>query len=249
MSTIFDTWIEEISKKPFYSGRGGVHCKALALALEKELLERSPALRTDRNSGLVRSWTRRTLAATRGRHDLLCGPADVAGEPAPGGLRICIDVKTVVTAHRNGPTRAQELRDAAKRIAGDSPESLHVAVVLVGTEARYLNVADQVAALYRKMGKERFFDESIVPRLSTGDESLWTDCAWGISPNKPNDAATTAALFLGLTEFDALFVAPVHIDNVTPPKVDRAHPAFGRFDEQYEVAMASVVGEYMKRWG
>jgi len=78
-------------------------------------------------------------------------------------------------------------------VQGARPEALLIATVLIGLADRTLNIPDQVHKFYRD--REEEFERDILPRLSSGDESLFSEFSWAVSHNRPLDAQKTLELF------------------------------------------------------
>ena len=121
------------------------------------------------------------------------------GEPTPEGspdldrLRICVENKSVVTAHRNRDARFDDLNEALQVLHRVKSEAVFVATVIVGVAERVLNVPDKVTPLYKNSMGE--FQKNVLPRLSSGDATLWDEFDWAVSKNRPDDAKATVAKF------------------------------------------------------
>ncbi len=184
------------------------------------------------------------------------------GEPGPEGgpdiqkVRIALENKSVITAHRNRTNRFDDLRKVLAAVHSARPEVLLIATVLVGLADRVLNVPDQVHKHYK--GKESDFEHDVLPRLSSGDQSLWADFDWAVSKNTSKDPERTKALFETLPTrkpghthvegYDYVLLVPVRIDNVNPPELPRSNPLGIDVDAEYERMLLQICSAYTARW-
>ena len=65
--------------------------------------------------------------------DLLIGEPDAAGNPDLKKVRICIENKSVITAHRNRDARFDDLYEVLQDLHGIKSEIIMGATVMVGT--------------------------------------------------------------------------------------------------------------------
>lgn len=114
----------------------------------------------------------------RGRRiDLFVGePAADGSSPDLEKVRVVIENKSVITAHRNRTNRFDDLKKALESIHGVKKEAIIVATIMVGLADRVLNIPDQVKKRYKD--QVRRFENRILPRLSSGDQSLWKEFNW-----------------------------------------------------------------------
>jgi hypothetical protein len=185
------------------------------------------------------------------------------GEPAADGLspdlakvRVVIENKSVITAHRNRTNRFDDLKKALESIHGVKKEAIIVATILVGLADRVLNIPDQVKKRY--IDRARQFEKKIVPRLSSGDQSLWNEFKWAISRNRPDDPRITVAHFQKLPRrnpaytheagYDYVLIVPVNIDNVNPPELPRPNALNIDIDKEYQAMLEVICKAYTARW-
>jgi hypothetical protein len=171
-------------------------------------------------------------------------------------VRIAIENKSVITAHRNRTNRFDDLRKVLAAIHSARPEALLVATVLVGLCRQVLNIPDQVRKVYRNRPEE--FERYVLPRLSGGDASLWRDFDWAISNNTQADPARTVALMRTLPTrpaghthvegYDDVLLVPVEIDNVNPPSLPRPNPLGIDVDADYGRMLDRMCSAYTARW-
>ncbi|MGH7797490.1 MAG: hypothetical protein ACREQ2_21740 [Candidatus Binatia bacterium] len=136
----------------------------------------------------------------RGRKiDLFVGePGADGSSPDLEKVRVVIENKSVITAHRNRTNRFDDLKKALESVHGVKKEAIIVATILVGLADRVLNIPDQVKKRYKD--QMRRFENRILPRLSSGDQSLWKEFNWAISMNRPDDPKTTLEYFKKLPQ-------------------------------------------------
>ncbi|MGH7713639.1 MAG: hypothetical protein ACREOG_20305, partial [Gemmatimonadaceae bacterium] len=137
------------------------------------------------------------------------------------------------------------------------PQALLVATVLVGLAQRVLNVPDQVHKFFRE-DKEHEFLDRVLPRLSSGDATLWSEFSCAVSENSSLDAANTVALFRKLPTrkpghtheeaFDWVLLVPMMIDNVNPPSLPRPNALGIDVDQEYRRMLEQLCAAYTARW-
>ncbi|MGQ0648969.1 MAG: hypothetical protein ACT4P7_15535, partial [Gemmatimonadaceae bacterium] len=141
-------------------------------------------------------------------------------------------------------------------VQGARPEALLIATVLIGLSERVLNIPDQVHKFYRD--READFEASVLPRLSSGDESLFEEFPWAISQNRRGDPAKTLKLFrtlptrgsaqTHLVAYDSVLLVPVRIDNVHPAFLPRPNDLGVDVDSDYRDCIARTCNGYTARW-
>jgi len=102
------------------------------------------------------------------------------------------------------------------------------------------------------------FKKDILPRLSSGDNSLWREFSHAISQNHADDASKTLALFRNLKMrqpahthvhgYDYVLAVPVFVDNVGTPYVDRQNKLGIDVDAHYSGMLDSLCRAYKARW-
>ena len=188
--------------------------------------------------------------------DLFVGEPGSGGEFYVPGVRIALENKSVITAHRNRTNRFDDLSKVLSAIHSARPEALLVATVLVGLAQRVLNIPDQVHPFFRD--REDEFLAKVLPRLSSGDQSLWTEFSWAISRNTRTDPARTIALLQKLPTrkpghthvagYDFVLLVPVDIDNVNPPSLPRPNRCGIDVDAEYQRMLDQLCSAYTARW-
>ena len=257
MPTPFDEVIEKIKERGYHNQRLEDHSDIVGNRILSDLKNRCEALKKDFDENDVRCWPNVNAPGARGRKiDLLIGEPDANGEPDLGNIRICVENKSVITAHRNSYARFDDLNETLQVIHRVKSEAIIVATILVGIADRYLNVPDRIKPRYKH--KEEDFDSKVLPRLSHGDQTLWDEFDYAISENRANDAARTIEKFRTLPVrnpgqthqmgFDFLLFAPVFVDNVNEPYLARTNPFNINIDVDYSNMLTIMCRAYIARW-
>lgn len=258
MSTPFDEVIARIASTGYHNHRLEEHSDLVSAGIYADLLAHCPALRADVEDKVVREWLNvRAPGARERKIDLFIGEPQVElGKPNIKRLRICVENKSVITAHRNRDARFDDLNETMQVVHGMKQEAVIVATILVGVARDVLNIPDQVKKLYK--GKMPQFQKEVLPRLSSGDQSLWHQFAWAISRNKLNDPANTVAKFRMLPTrppghthvqgYDYVLIVPVHIDNVNPPRIAFDNDLGIDVESDYSEMIESICKAYTARW-
>src|SRR5208337_4030334 len=113
MTTPFDEVINEIKKRGFHNHRLEGHSDSVSLGIFNDLVKNCEPLRADLAAGKIAYWLNvRTPGARKRKIDLLIGEPTAKGSPDLDRLRICVENKSVVTAHRNRDARFDDLNEA-----------------------------------------------------------------------------------------------------------------------------------------
>ena len=255
MRTPFDDLVDDILQRGYHNQRREIHSDIVADGILRDLLAACDSMRADFESGMIRAWKNVPSPGDRKRKiDLLIA------EPEPGGgrpdltkTRLGIENKSVVTAHRNKTSRFDDLTKLLGAYQASRPETVLIVTAIVGTAQRFLNVPDRIKPFYKDT-----FEVDILPRLSTGDETLWEDFPFAVSENKPQDPMQTVEHFRtlptrppGMTHisgYDYLLLVPMYVDNVVPPYVDRTFGGAIDHDADYRNMIATTCKAYTARW-
>ena len=253
MSTPFDAVVEEIAKRGFHNHRLEDHSDVVGEGVFADLVANCQPLKDDVDSGQIAHWLNvRTPGARQRKIDLLVGEPTAKGTPDLAKLRICVENKSVVTAHRNRDARFDDLNEALQVLHRVKPDAVLVATVMVGVAERVLNVPDRIKPFHRN------FEKRILPRLSKGDVRLWREFREAISRNKPDHPRKTVEKFMQLRTrppghthvvgYDYLLLVPVYIDNVNPPYIPRPNNLGIDVDAEYKTMLSQICKAYRARW-
>jgi len=257
MNTPFDAAIAAIAAAGYHNHRLEQHSDIVSDGIVTDLMEHCEAFRRDVDSGTVQIWKNVSSPGDRERRvDLFVGEPDADGKPDIAKVRIAVENKSVITAHRNATNRFDDLSKVVGAVQGARPQALLIATVLVGLADRVLNVPDHVHKFFRD--REEEFERDVLPRLSSGDETLWDQFSWAISTNRPSDPAKTVNLFrtlptrgpaeTHLTAYDSVLIVPVHIDNVNRPTLPRPNQLGIDVDAEYQESIAKTCRAYTARY-
>jgi hypothetical protein len=258
VTTPFDAVIASIAAARYHNHRLETHSDIVSDGIVADLRAQCPTFRGDLKSGRVRIWKNVGSPGDRERRvDLLVGEPDVHGKPDVSKVRIAVENKSVITAHRNTTNRFDDLKKVVAAVQGAQPEAIVIATVLIGVAQRTLNIPDHVHKIYRD-DREEEFKRKILPRLSSGDESLFSEFSFAISKNRPTDAQKTLELFrtlptrgsaqTHLVAYDSVLLVPVRIDNVHPPELPRPNTLGIDVDADYRDFLVRTCNAYTARW-
>lgn len=257
MTTPFDEVVEEIKRRGYHNHRLDDHSDTVSLGILRDLTKRCRPLRADLASERIRHWVNvKTPGARQRKIDLLVGEAKPDGKPDLDKLRICVENKSVITAHRNRDARFDDLNESLQVLHRVKSEAVLVATVIVGVARRVLNVPDKVKPIYKNKPGE--FETNVMPRLSRGDARLWQEFDWAVSNNRLDDAEKTVKRFQQLQKrspghthvvgYDYLLLVPIHIDNVNPPYIPRPNVLGISVESEYKAMLSQICKAYSARW-
>jgi hypothetical protein len=253
MTTPFDEVIAQISRRGFHNHRLAEHSDAVSLGILGDLQAHCPPLAADLKGGRVRHWLNVPAPGARGRQiDLMIAEPNDDGSPNLENLRIGIENKSVITAHRNRDARFDDLNEALQVLHRVKPDAVLAATVIIGLAERVLNVPDRIKPFSKN------FEKRILPRLSKGDERLWSEFPRAISRNKKDDPIKTLSKFRqlrvrrpGVTHeigYDFVLLVPVFVDNVNPPSIPRPNALGIDVDREYQTMLDQMCKAYHARW-
>jgi hypothetical protein len=258
MNTPFEKVIARIQNRRYHNHRLEEHSDIVSAGIYHDLLTGCEPLRRDVMSQVVQCWYNvRAPGARERKIDLFIGqPISGTNKPDIHKLRICVENKSVITAHRNRDARFDDLNEALQVVHAAKSEAVVVATVLVGVAAKVLNIPDQVKKIYK--GRLAEFERTVLPRLSSGDQSLWEEFSWAVSDNKLSDPLETVRKFRmlptrrpGLTHvrgYDYVLIVPVDIDNVNPPRLAVPNDLQIDVQEEYWRMISTICKAYTARW-
>ena len=157
MSTPFDEVVEEIRARGFHNHRLQEHSGTVSRGILRDLSAMCEPFRRDFAGGRIHEWLDFPSPGGRARKlDLVVAePGSQAGVPDLARLRLCVENKSVVTAHRNRTNRYDDLSDVLGVLHHKKPDAILVATVLVGLADRVLNVSDRVRPFVTPAGLRR----------------------------------------------------------------------------------------------
>lgn len=257
MNTPFDRVVDEIKRSGFHNHRRPLHSDSVSLGILDDLSRTCRPFFDDLTAGVTKKWLNvRTPGARHRKIDLLVGCPAEKGKPDLSRLRLCIENKSVITAHRNATTRFDDLNETLHVLHKAQSEAILIATVIIGVARRFLNISDHVKKHFRK--KPRRFESHVLSRLSSGDESLWNEFDFAISENAAEDPLRTVSKFrqlptrpIGYTHivgYDYVLLVPVCIDNVNRPFVARENTLGIDVDAEYQNMLDRVCKAYDVRW-
>jgi len=256
MSTALDDVIEAIRTRGYHNHRLEDHSAAMSRGILRDLRAMCEQFERDFTEGRIREWLDFPSPAGRARKlDLVV--AELAGEtgkPDLTHLRLCVENKSVITAHRNRTNRYDDLSDLVGVLHRNKPDAILVATVLVGLAENVLNVPDRV----RPFLPPEEFNRQVLPRLSSGDTALWDEFPNAVSHNRPGDPERTVMKFrelptrlpgrTDLVAYDYVLLVPVVIDNVHPPRVAPDNALGIDVDVEYRTMLDRICKAYTARW-
>ena len=124
MSTPFDDAIAAIAKARYHNHRLEAHSDVVSDGIVGELRRVCEPFRRDLEAGVVRIWKNVASPGDRERRvDLFVGEPAQAGEPDITKVRIAVENKSVITAHRNSTNRFDDLKKVVAAVQGARPEA------------------------------------------------------------------------------------------------------------------------------
>lgn len=256
MRTPFDEVVDDIKARGFHNHRLEDHSGTVSRGILRDLRRMCEPFGADFTNGNVRAWLDSPSPGGRARKlDLVVAePGESPDEPDLGRLRLCVENKSVVTAHRNRTNRYDDLSDVLGVLHQMRPDAILVATVLVGVAERVLNVPDRVKPFMRSED----FLQRVLPRLSSGDGRLWDEFPHAVSRNRHDDPERTVTKFRGLptrrpgrtdiAAYDYVLLVPVHVDNVVAPRVARDNALGIDLDTEYRTMLDHLCKAYTARW-
>ncbi|MCC7020222.1 MAG: hypothetical protein IT332_10730 [Ardenticatenales bacterium] len=258
MTTPIDQVIAEMTRVRFHNHRSEAHSDIISHGIWNLLLDRCPAISTDFERDKIDFWTNVEVPGLTHRIDMMvCEVGPHPSTPSLERARICLENKTVITAHgKNRRNRHSDLSDFYRLVQSTTPEAIVLGTVLIGTAEQYLNIPDSVRPACKLLDIN--FETDVLPRLSSGDESLWDQFRTLVGQNRSSDAAKTVELMRSLptrprgftheTGFDYLWIVPLRIDNVSAPRVVRQNEFAIDIDGEFEEMIDTICRRYTSRW-
>lgn len=257
MTTPFDDIVQEIIRLRYHNHRLEGHSDTVGQGILRDLNTYCEPFAGDLAAKTIRHWMNLPAPGARRRKmDLLVGEPAADLAPDLRRIRICIENKSVVTAHRNRDARFDDLNESLQVIHRVKAEAVLVATVMIGVADRVLNVPDKIKPMYRD--RKQDFYRDVQPRLSSGDQGLWQEFAYAVSTNRAGDAEKTVEKFRQLplrppghthvVGYDFVLLVPIRIDNVNPPALARSNRLGIDIDAEYTAMLTQVCKAYRARW-
>lgn len=256
MNTPFDEVVDEIKTRGFHNQRLEEHSSTMSRGILRDLVSMCEPFKRDFTRGRICEWLDFPSPGGRSRKlDLVVTePIQETQEPDIKQLRLCIENKSVITAHRNRTNRYDDLSDVLGVLHHEKPDAILVATLLIGLSDKVLNVSDRVKPFL----SPEDFTGRVLPRLSTGDDTLWGEFPHAVSRNRARDAERTVNKFrelptrppgrTDLVAYDYVLLVPVFIDNVNPPRIVRDNTLGIDVDAEYKMMLDRICKAYMARW-
>ena len=167
MNTAFDDVIDAINIRGFHNHRLEGHSGAMSRGILRDLRAMCEPFERDFTGSRIHEWLDLPSPAGRARKlDLIVAePDDEMGRPLLTRLRLCVENKSVVTAHRNRTNRYDDLSDLVGVLHRNKPDAILVATVLVGIAGNVLNVPDRVSPFL----SPKEFNERVLPQTGPKD--------------------------------------------------------------------------------
>ena len=256
MHTPFDEVITEITARGFHNHRLEDHSGTVSRGILRDLRQLCAPFQEDFAGAKIRESLDFPSPAGRARKlDLVVAESDQAPVPRDlSRMRLCVENKSVITAHRNRTNRYDDLSDLLGVLHQKRPDAILVATVLVGLAERVLNVPDRIKPFVALPE----FEERVLPRLSTGDQTLWDDFPHAVSKNRTADPQKTVDKFRQLptrppgrtdmVAYDYVLLVPVFVDNVQPARLARENTLGLDLDGEYQEMLDRICRAYKARW-
>ena len=259
MQTPFDEVVAGVVARRYHNHRLEDHSDIVSKRIFQDLVRFCPLLAKDVESGIVKHWLNVPAPGARNRKiDLFIGEPDAKGNASISGIRVCVENKSVLTAHRNRDARFDDLDEVMKVVHSIRPDAVTAATVMIGVDQQNLNIPDKVKAFFIGNNERTKFENEILPRLSSGDQSLWTEFKFAISRNSVSDPMKTLAKLRDITTrpaghthiagYDFIIFVPMSMDNVNPPSVVRNNSIGIDVDGDYAAMLDSICRAYKVRW-
>lgn len=281
LETPFDRHAARVNQIGYHNHRVNTHSDIISDGIVQDLRTGCPVLKRDLDSLRIGYWRNKKNPWGRKRNTDLVVAQPVAGaipqgrlppaeevwrgaaafrkvEPDLDRIRIVVEHKSILTAHRNLSARHDDLNNLAQE-AARSPNVIVGATVMVGTAPRMLNVPDGVKKLYKS--KPDRFERDVVSRMKKHDPRLWEKFKEFVSTNQPEHIAHSFHVLMSTVVkrrpsdnrkavgYDAFLVVPVFYDNVNEARVVRDNPYGIDVDGEYHKFIQRIADDYTRLYG
>jgi hypothetical protein len=271
--TPFDLHAAETNNEGYHNHRVNTHSDIVSDAIIRDLWKKCPTIHRDLENGKIGYWKNQKIDWGRGRQtDMVVAepvlpPSRIAetkmdwhgaaatrgAKPRLDKVRIVVEHKSVITAHRNRDARHDDLNNLWQEASNAGGDVIVGATVMIGLAERYLNVPDRLKA---RISKDQFNNE-VLPRLKAHDPKLFSDFPYAVSSNRPSDPRLSFDKFNTLPRrpphrskpgFDVLLLCPVNYDNVSAAQVARKNPFGIDVDAECEKFLQRICADYTRLW-
>ena len=269
-ATPFDLHASLVNRIGFHNHRVNTHSDVISDGIIEDLKIASKTFASDLESQRIGCFKNQPNPWGRGRNtDLIIAKPLTKSKPSPSQIRVIIEHKSVITAHRNRDARHDDLFNICQESSAD-PQIVLAGTVMIGLCEKVLNIPDHIRKTYKlpkisKSGRqmseydEARFEKEILSRVRNHDQKLWDDFQYAISYNTPGDIQQTLSKFRTLpirqkgnpesTGFDALLLVPVYYNNVDPARVARDNSLGMDIDKDYAAFISAIATAYDERYG
>lgn len=245
-----------------------------------DLLVAKPRLRSGAPPPPKKRTKQKTLTPVEGDlpFNVLGAASDPRMEPDEENVRLFMEHKSTLTAHRNKTNRQDDLNNLSQQMRAD-PGVITAATVMVGTSRFFLNVADLVKPRFyspirdprtselqfAKDGSVRSqFDSAafakVVERIRNSDATLPDDFWFALSGNGAADwhgsvehYRTELKVRAGNRRdehgYDAVLIVPVNYSNLAPCSVNRENDLGIDPDAEYADFVHHLASLYTRLYG
>lgn len=147
--SVFDEIFAAIRREGYHNHRRETHSDLMSQCIVADLTAHCQEFARDCESGTIKVW-HKVRGPDERTTDLLAGIPDLGGAPNLSEVRLLVEHKSVVTAHRNRNARYQDIDRERLSAHRANARTIVVATVIVGTCARVLNVPDCVAKFHNR---------------------------------------------------------------------------------------------------
>lgn len=281
LETPFDQHAKRVNQIGYHNHRVNTHSDIISDGIVQDLRVTCEVLKDDLDSLLVGYWRNRKNPWGRKRNTDLVVAEPIAGAISPGDtppakeawrgaaafrkvdpdlnkIRMVVEHKSIMTAHRNLSARHDDLNNLAQE-AAKSPNVIVGATVMVGTAPKVLNVPDGVKKLFKSDPAK--FERKVVSRMKKHDPRLWSDFKEFVSLNQPSHIVNSFHVLLStvvkrrspdnrnVEGYDAFLVVPVFYDNVNKARVVRDNPYGIDVDKEYRRFIQRIADDYKQLYG
>ena len=143
----FDLHAKRANDVGYHNHRQNSHSDIISEGIFADIRTESTLIRDEIDKGVVNFWTNTCIPWGRGRNTdfVIAEPKIIDGKTTVDSekVRMIIEHKSVVTAHRNRDARHDDLNNLYQEAAKDERVIIG-ATVMIGMNLRYLNIPDSI---------------------------------------------------------------------------------------------------------